>query len=721
MQIRSSLSRRRFRALLLLTPVMLGVASALPLPAPESTDSASSSKTTGTVATKTGTGAQSTDSASSSATSATTTPRPIPAPQSPADVTLPSSSDIKSLPTIVVTAATRETQSPETTATTTTVLTHQYLQDSAFVDVPSALQLVPGLSVVTSGSQGSQTSVFIHGLDSNQTLVTVDGRRQAVGLSGADDNLANLTLDNVDQIEVVRTPVSSINGGSAMGGVINIVTLSGRGLDKPVSSAFVEAGSFNTFRENIQSRGMQGNFDYAVSITRQDSEFPALSTGDAANFTTGFGGQADQYRNTTLRGNFGYQLSPEVYLDLHSAYSNAYTSSPSQFVTPDPTANLDIEDWNLSPEVVAKVTDFYSTKLYYIHDQQRQASDDPFFLAESQEFGFSPQGDVTRLQINTDSVDWQNDFQFAHNWSVSAGIQGDNRHDYEFDNGLGVRTFDEHDDNIGGFISSQWQPIDGLNVLTSGRYDQYSQYGGTFTWRQGVSYVVASTKTVLHASVARAFTPPPLQDRVVFFPNPFGANFFPNPDLQPETSLGWEVGAEQPLWDNRITPSVTYFHNDIRNEIANAQLPSGDFMEENIGKATTEGVEVGIKLQPLDTVTLNLDYTYLNAVNDSTYTRLVRRPRNSFVFSGTWMPIPALTFTLGGNWVVGREDINYDPPYNQIDAPDYFTLRASATYRINDTVSIWVRGENLTDRNYQPALGYYATSIAGYGGIKISF
>jgi vitamin B12 transporter len=54
-------------------------------------------------------------------------------------------------------------------------------------------------------------------------------------------------------------------------------------------------------------------------------------------------------------------------------------------------------------------------------------------------------------------------------------------------------------------------------------------------------------------------------------------------------------------------------------------------------------------------------------------------------------------------------------------APDYFVLRASATYRINDTVSIWVRGENLTDRNYQPALGYLAPSIAGYGGIKISF
>lgn len=601
------------------------------------------------------------------------------------------------------------------------MLTHQYLEDGKYIDVAGALQQVPGLSVIASGNQGAQTSVFIHGMDSNQTLVTVDGRRQPVGISGADDNLTNLTLDNVDQIEVVRTPTTNVNGGSAAGGVINVVTLSGRGLSTPESSAFFEAGSFDTFREGGESRGTVGNFDYAVSGSRQDSIFPALSTGDAANFTSGFTGQADQYRNTSFRGNFGYQITPSVYVDLHSAYSNSYTSSPNQFVFPNPTASLTIEDWNLSPEVVAKVTDFYSTKLYYLHDQQRQASNDPYTLAQALEFGFSPQGDVTRLQVNTDSVDWQNDFELAHNWTVTAGIQGDNRHDYQYDTGLGVRTFDEHDNNIGGYISSQWQPIDGLNVLNSGRYDAYSQFAGTFTWREAVSYQIAPTKTIVHASVARAFTPPPLQDRVVFFPNAFGPNYYPNPNLAPETSLGWEAGVEQPLWDNRITPSVTYFHNDLKNEIANARLPSGDFMEENIGQATTDGVEVGLKLQPWSTVHVNLGYTYLNAVNDDTQLRLVRRARNSLVFSGTWDALPQLTFTLGGNWVVGRQDINYDPPYNQIVAPDYFILRASATYRINKYVSIWIRGENLTDRNYQPAYGYYGQAIAGYGGVKVEF
>ena len=631
------------------------------------------------------------------------------------------SQPVVTLPTIVVTAATRNTQPIDTTATTTTVLTNQDLLDNNYASVPDALQSVPGLAVVTSGNPGAQTSVFIHGLDARQTLVTIDGRRQAVGLSGADDDLANLTLDNVDQIEVVRTPVSSEQGGSAMGGVINLVTLSGKGITTPEGSVSEEAGSFNTFRENAQSRGQVGDFDYAVSASRQDSIYPALSPGDAADFSPGFAGQADQYRNTSYRGNFGYQLSPDIYVDLHSAYGNAYTSSPGIYLFPDPTASLLIEDWNLSPEIVAKVADFYTTKLYYTRDQQRQADNDPFLANQLISFGSSPQGAQTRLQIDTDSIDWQNDFQLAHNWTITAGIQGDNRSYYEYDNVLGFQTLHGHDNNIGGYVSSQWQPLTGLNVLSSVRSDAYSAFGKSLSWRQGVSYRVAPTQTLVHASVSSAFTPPSIQDLYVYNAgSPFFGPFLPNPKLHPETDLGWEAGVEQPLWDDRVTPSATYFHNDVRGDIENVQLPSGAFINENLNRVTTDGVEVGVLVKPWSTVTLQGDYTYLNAVNDTTQLRLVRRPRNSLDFTGTWKPIDPLTLTLGGNWIVGREDLNAISGAQQ-DAPDYFILRASATYRINDHVSIWIRGENLTDRNYQPALGYLAPSIAGYGGIKVSF
>ncbi len=666
--------------------------------------------------------AQKTAPSGTTETKSGSAPALVPSPQSPADATV-AQPDVVTLPTIVVTAPTRSTQPVDTTATTTSVLSNQFLDDHKYALVPDALQSVPGLAVVTSGAPGTQTSVFIHGMESRQTLVTVDGRRQSVGFSGADDNLANLTLDNIDQIEVVRTPTTAVQGGGAMGGVINLVTLSGKGLATPVGSVSEEAGSFNTFRENAQSRGAVGNFDYAVSATRQDSIYPALSPGTPALpfGSPGFTGQASQYRNTSYRGNFGYQITPDVYVDLHSAYSNAYTSSPNEFVFPDPTASLCIEDWNLSPEVVAKVTDFYSTKLYYTRDQQRQANNDPFEAEQLLSFGDSPQGEQARTQINTDSVDWQNDFQIAKNWSVTAGLQGDNRHFYINDNNLG-NILNGHDDNIGGYITSQWQPIQGLNIISSGRLDEYSEFGGAFSWRQGASYEVQQTHTTFHASGSQAFTPPSLQDLYVF--NAAGAPFFgpflPNPNLKPETDLGWEAGVEQPLWDGRVTPSFTYFHNDIHNDIQNVENPDNSFINENLDKVTTQGFEVELKAKPCDSVTLQAGYTYLHAEDDVAQLQLVRRPRNTINFTGTWQPIRALTMTLGGNWIMDRRDLDASSGAEEL-APDYFTLRASATYEINDHVSLWVRGENLTDRNYQPALGFYATSIAGYGGIKVSF
>lgn len=693
--------RRSLLALILLAP--LALATAATTDAPSSAPSATAPAPSGTADTPSAPKAKANSTAKKQASSSTTKP------EAAADAG-PVQPGVTKLPTIVVTAATLKPQSPDSTATTTTVLTHQNLEDSQYASVTDALQAVPGMNIVVSGMPGGLIYVYTHGLETNQTLLTVDGRRQSASWLSPTDNLTNMTLDNVDQIEVVRTPITSVQGGGAMGGVINIVTLSGKGLATPESSVSEEAGSFNTFKENAQSRGAAGNFDYAVSVSRQDSIYPSLSPG--------FPNQADQYRNTAYRGNFGYQLTPDIYFDLHTAYNNSYTSATGSFAFPDPTANLRIEDWNLSPGITAKVTDFYTTKAYYTYDRQRQAYADPYNYAMAIAFDFSPQGDFSRYQLNTNSIDWQNDFQIASNWSITAGIQGDNRDFYLYDNGLGYDTTKGHNDNMGGYISSQWQPLTGLNILSSGRYDSYSQFGDAVTWRQAAAYTIAPTQTEVHASVSRAFTPPPLDYLYVSLPA-FG--YFGNPNLQPETDLGWEAGVEQPFLDGSVVPSVTYFHNDIKNDIGYAPTGGGNITAENITQATTDGVEMGLTVKPCSTLTTKIDYTYLDAVNDTTQMRLIRRPRNTLQFTGTWQPITPLTLTVGGNWIRGRQDYDAFNSSHQEAAPDYFVLRAGATYRINDHVSIWVRGENLTDANYQSVLGYYAPSIAGYGGIKFSF
>jgi vitamin B12 transporter len=592
------------------------------------------------------------------------------------------------IPNIVVSAATRNEQAPDTTATDTTVVTQEDIDAQNYQDVTSALQEVSGIEVVPTGAPGQVTSVFMHGADSNQTLFTIDGRPQPVGLSGGYD-FTNLTLDNVAQIEVVKTPVAAVQGGSATGGVINLVSLNGRGLAQPVSSVSFEAGSFNTTREQVQSRGSEKNFDYAVSASNEDSDMDR---------------QNENYRNTVYRGNFGYQATPGIYVDVHTGYSKASAGSPNSIVTPDPVAHLLTSDYFISPEVSAKVTDFYTTKVYYDHDETRQTFNDLF----TDPLTFQSPAS-THLDLTTESYDWQNNLQLARNWQITAGVQGSQQRAVQVDNIANATTIHNTESNTGGYAQSQWQPLTGLNVLSSIRYDTYSDYSNALSWRQGFSYEVAPTKTVLHVSGSSSYTPPSAQD--LYYPG------FSNPSLRPETSLGWEGGVAQPLFNGRLTPSATYFYNDIHDYILSL---APNFIPENVGHATTEGVDLDVAARPMDNLKLDVNYTYLTAENNTEDIRLVRRPRNTLNFTAYYTPIAPLTLSVGGSWVMGRQD--YDATnFNQIDAPDYIVLRASATYTINKYVTLFARGENLADEHYQPVLGYPALGVGGYGGIKISY
>ena len=178
--------------------------------------------------------------------------------------------------------------------------------------------------------------------------------------------------------------------------------------------------------------------------------------------------QNENYQNTVYRGNFGYQITPEVYVDVHTGYSLANAGSPNVEETPDPIANLLTADWFISPEVCAKVTDFYTTKLFYNHDQTRQTYHD----LSRQDSAISPPS--TRLNLMTDSYDWQNNLELARNWRITAGVQGSAQHANQVDDedaGAEAADFLSHgyinneEDTIGAYAQSQWQPLAGLNVL----------------------------------------------------------------------------------------------------------------------------------------------------------------------------------------------------------------------------------------------------------------
>ncbi len=128
----------------------------------------------------------------------------------------------------VVVTATR-TKTPRSQLTkAVTVITKEEIEERQLITVEQALREVPSLNVVRQGSIGSQTSVFLRGANSDQTLVLIDGVRIATSTTGG-FNFADLTTDNIERIEVVRGPQSTLYGSDAIGGVINIITRKGEG------------------------------------------------------------------------------------------------------------------------------------------------------------------------------------------------------------------------------------------------------------------------------------------------------------------------------------------------------------------------------------------------------------------------------------------------------------------------------------------------------------
>src|SRR4029450_4018595 len=185
---------------------------------------------------------------------ATTGVNPAAAPTAtPADTTKKEEPKTAIIAPEVVVTATKTVTETWRTASSVTVIDRKQIEEKQFKLLPEALRTVPGLTIADRGTPGSVAGTFVRGTNSDQTLVIIDGRPIPMTLAGL-YNIETLGLDNVERIEVLRGPAASLYGGKTIGGVINIITRSGRGL-KPEGEIWWEGGSFDTFREGIGTRG----------------------------------------------------------------------------------------------------------------------------------------------------------------------------------------------------------------------------------------------------------------------------------------------------------------------------------------------------------------------------------------------------------------------------------------------------------------------------------
>ena len=590
----------------------------------------------------------------------------------------------------VVVSATRFDIPLDQSPASVSVITSEDIEQKQIQRVSNGLREVPGLSVVQTGTAGQLTSVFMRGLPSQDMQVLLNGIPINQGLAGQFD-FANLTTDDIDRIEVVRGPQSTLYGPRALAGVIQIFTKRGEG--QPGISLSAEGGSYDTFREWSQSDGKIDNFDYSVGASRLDTDNARPN---------------NNYRNTAGIADVGWSPNEQLPIGSLFTYSVSDTGNPNTIFDPRPIDHFLTERWLIAPNVDWQATDWWEHKLIFAYDHERQIND------PNQDGFVGP----TRALFERTTVDCQNDLRPASWLTLTSGFfysrvnAGQERPFVLQIFGPQPRFISDHTEEIAGFLQATLVPITNLLFVAGGRLDQFNQFGGVWTYRFAGSYKIDKTNTTVHSSVATGFSPPSSQDKI------FGDNF----GLKPEKDLGWDIGVRQELWENRAAVGATYFHNDLSNVIGF----NGLFKTLNLGAAETQGLEAELRAQPIVDLIFTASYTYLDAEKTSSAdisqpqgARLPRRARNEVYISVSYLWYKRLRTTADAKFVNAREELNFGGP--NFDIEDYNFVNIAAEYEINSHLSIFGRIDNLTNEHYAEVFGFPALGRAAYGGAKLRF
>ncbi len=288
---------------------------------------------------------------------------------------------------------------------------------------------------------------------------------------------------------------------------------------------------------------------------------------------------------------------------------------------------------------------------------------------------------------------------------------------------------DQDLDNTAAVVELLLSPFERTSLSLSGRYDDNSDFDDVGTFRATTAWTAEGAGTRLHASFGTGQKAPTFIERFGFFPD----QFIGNPDLEPETSTGWEAGIEQPLWNDRVSLGATYFREELEDEINGFAFDPETFLftAENLdGTSERQGVEVSALARISATLRFSGSYTYTDATQPDGLTgedtREIRRPRHSASLNGDWRFLDSRAGLNVNVAYVGAQDDTFfevTPPFGTrtVDLDSYYLASVAASYRLTEQASVYARVENLLDEDYENVYGYNTPGIGAYAGIRLTF
>jgi len=571
-----------------------------------------------------------------------------------------------------------------------TVITAEDIERMKVRSVVDVLRLIPGVHVVQNGGAGGVAGIFIRGANTEHTLVIVDGveLNDPVHPSRGTD-ISNLDPADIERIEVLRGPQSGLYGSDAIGGVIRIVTK--RGVEGKEARVTIEGGSFDTYRATANWRGGDRNTGYSVSLSRLGTK------GVSAAGEQYLGNEeADGFQNTEVSARLDWNASKTLALDALCQYRDSDTDTDASE-----------GDYGDDPEGYSRRRQTLlhgGGRLDLADSKWSQYLDLSYTDTDRDDNGmFGPLSFESSLL----KAQWRNEVTATKGHSLTGGLE------YESEEGKSDALPKSTACNVAAFFQDQFSMGGRVHMVAGGRWDNHEEFGDEITYRAAPSCDIAPGLRV-RGSVGTGFKAPSLYQ--LYAPatawGPVG-----NPDLEPEKSLGWDVGLEQSCMANRCRLGVTYFQNTIK-----------DLIEYNFGymnrpEAEISGVEAYAGATFRFGLSVNASYTCLNAEDGDTGERLVRRPEHRATLRADHRFTDDIEAGMELVYVGERDDNMWDPVTfvpTRVEMDPYTLVNASAKYRYSDQVEFFARIENLLDEKYEDVRGFGTTGFGAYGGVTLS-
>ena len=565
----------------------------------------------------------------------------------------------------IIVTATRTAQTTDESMAAVTIISREDMERQQARSIQDLFRGLPGISIANNGGPGKNTSVFMRGTESDHVLVMIDNIKVGAATTGT-TAFENIPIEQIERIEIVRGPRSSLYGSEAIGGVIHIFTRKGDGGGFKPNFSF-GYGSYDTFNGSagLSGGGKQGWFNMTVSGVDTDG-FNACNGKPSPNGAGCFTIEPDRdsYHNVAGSMRAGYRFKNGLEVDANFMHSAGKTKFDGSFVNKSELAQQVFGGTaRFSP------MDFW--RLNLIAGRSKQNSDN-----------FN--GTIFTSQFNTirDTITLQNDFTLGKNHLLTVGADYQNDHvDSTEDFTVNTRT------NWGVFTQHQ-ASIAKHNVQLSLRHDDNEQFGSRVTGGAGWGYAITD-KVRLTANFGSAYKAPTFNE--LYFPG------FGNANLNPEKSRSFEFGTRGNMgWGDW---SLNVYETRIDNLIA---FDASTFAPGNIDEARIRGLEAIVNTQ-IKGWRLNGNLTFLDPENRSSGVNkgniLPRRAEQSFRLDANRIFFDKVM--LGAMFLADGERFDDLANTRKLDSYTKFDLRAE--YNLNKHWRMQGRIENLFDKHYETA------------------